>query len=143
MMAFLIPISTLVVVYLGAAFASAQGSQSMPRAGLPDLTVVSQVEIRAADGAVVLAGQFGAATTDNGETEREATLTAAGAITGAKGTAEIEWTTRGNQTEREFEVEVEGLPAGTPFSVVLDGQPVASFTTDADGEAEVELQDVT
>ena len=142
MTAFLIPVSTLMLVFLGTAFAASQATPPAQATTLPDLAVVSQIEVRTADGAVVLAGQFGAATTEDGETEREATLTTAGAVSGAKGTAEIELTARGNQTERELEVDVEGLPANTAFTVVVDGQVLATVTTDAEGEAEIELKDV-
>jgi hypothetical protein len=138
----LVPVTILIMALFASAYAATNVNPPAQTATLPDLAVVSQVEVRGADGAVVLAGQFGAATTEDGETERDATLTAAGAIAGATGTAEIELTTRGQQTEREFELDVEGLPAKTPFTLVIDGQTVATFTTDAEGEAEVELKDV-
>lgn len=141
-MALLIPVSTLFMVLFGSSFAVSQATPPATTSNLPDLAVVSQIEVRAADGGVVLAGQFGAATTEDGETEREATLSAAGALAGARGTAEIELTPRGHQTERELELDVEGLPANTSFTVVVDGQTLTTFTTDADGEAEVELKDV-
>jgi hypothetical protein len=141
MKAFLIPITTLMTVFLGTAFAASQATPRTP-SSLPDLTAVAQVEIRAADGAVVLAGQFGAATTEDDETERDAPLSGVGTASGASGTAEFEAIARGNQTERELEIDVEGLPANTSFNVVIDGQVVATFTTDSDGEAEIEWKDV-
>jgi hypothetical protein len=136
-----LPIIGLMLVCVGAAYAVAQ---SLPAGQIPpgigDLATVVQAQVRAQDGQVVLAGQFGAATTEDGETERTAALTSTGAAN-ASGQAEIEIVTRGTTVERELELEVEGLAPKTTYSFVIDQQTAASFTTDDKGEAEVELKD--
>jgi hypothetical protein len=137
-----LPIIGLMLVCAGAAYAVAQNlpAGQIP-AGIGDLNTVSQVQVRGQDGQVVLAGQFGEATTEDGETERTARLTAtAGA--NASGQAEIEVVTRGTRVERELELEVDGLAANTSYSFLIDQQQAATFTTDAKGGAEVELKDV-
>ena len=58
----------------------------------------------------------------------------------AKGAAEIEVSTgAGAIAEQEFELTVERLAAGATFTVFIDGQEVASFNTNARGEAELEM----
>jgi hypothetical protein len=138
-----LPVIGLIFVCLGAAYAVAQ-SRPDPTAipaAIGDLATVVQAQVRAADGTVVLAGQFGEATLDGRETERTATLTAT-AGSGATGTAEIELVTRDGKVERELELEADGLTPNTAYSFVIDQQTAATFTTDARGSTELELKDV-
>lgn len=136
-----LPIIGLMLVCVGAAYAVAQNlpAGQIPT-GIGDLSTAVQAEVRSQDGQVVLAGQFGEATTEDGETERTARLTATAGAS-ATGQAEIELVTRGTTVEREVELEVDGLSPKTTYSFVIDQQHAASFTTDAKGGAKVELKD--
>jgi hypothetical protein len=142
---FLIPILGLLMVcgYAGyvVAFGDLQETQGRLPVGAPDLTTASVVEVRNDSGAVVLRGEFGEATVSGNETERHAELKAAGPVASAKGTAEIEIVRSSNRTERELELDVEGLPAGATYSILLDNQSVGNFRSDPRGTAEVELKD--
>jgi hypothetical protein len=99
------------------------------------------IELRDAGGQVVLSGRFGEAGTDDddgGDVERKADLTATSG--GARGEAEIEISAgAGRATKQKLEVEVEGLTAGSSFTVVVDGRSVATITADPRGKADVEL----
>ena len=138
-----LPIIGLIIVCLGAAYTVAQSvpaATTIP-AAIGDLATAVQAEVRASDGRVVLAGQFGEATLDGRETERSATLTATAGST-AKGSAEIELVARDGKVERELELEAEGLSPNTSYTFVVDQQTAATFTTDAQGAVELELKDV-
>jgi hypothetical protein len=138
-----LPAIGLIFVCVGAAYAVAQNvpaATTIP-AAIGDLATAVQAEVRAADGKVVLAGQFGEAVLDGRETERTAKLTATAGST-ATGTAEIELVTRDGKVERELELDAEGLSPNTAYTFVVDQQTAATFTTNAKGEAEVELEDV-
>jgi hypothetical protein len=106
-------------------------------AALGDLSRASAVEVKDAEGRVVLSGTFGAEQKDDdGARERKAALAATSGP--AKGEAEIEVTA--DATPRvELEIEVENLAASQTFTVYVDGQQAATLTTDARGKAEVEL----
>ena len=136
-----LPIIGLLLICAGAAYAVAQ---NLPAGQIPaaigDLSTVSQVHVRGQDGQIMLAGQFGEATTEDGETERTARLTST-AEANASGQAEIELVTRGSRVERELELEVDGLAANTSYIFLIDEQQAATFTTGAKGAAEVELKD--
>ena len=109
-------------------------------ATLASLADVKLVEIKDGGGLVVLRGNFGASTTTKtGEIERQASLVGTAADADAIGKAEIEISSRNNVTDQEMEIEVKRLSASTEFSLVIDGQQVATFTTDRDGEAELEM----
>lgn len=136
-----LPIVGLLFICAGAAYAVAQNRPAgqIP-AGIGDLATAVEAQVRGQDGQVVLAGQFGEATTEDGETERNARLTStAGA--NASGQAEIEIVTRGTRVERELELDADGLAANTTYSFLIDQQQAATFTTDGKGGAEVELKD--
>ena len=136
-----LPLVGLMLICVGAAYAVAQNlpAGQIP-AGIGDLATVSQAQVRGSDGQVVLAGQFGEATVEDGETERIARLTST-AGGNASGEAEIEMVTRGTTVERELELDVDGLAPNTTYSFVIDQQQAATFTTDGKGGAEVELKD--
>jgi hypothetical protein len=105
-----------------------------------DLSGAAAIEIRDPGGQVVLSGTFGAGDTDDdgGDVERVAELKAPSGA--ARGEAEIEISGgAAGGTKQELEVDVEGLPAAATFTVVVDGQSVATITTDARGKADADL----
>jgi hypothetical protein len=104
-----------------------------------DLSGAAAIEVRDQGGQVVLSGTFGAGDTDDdgGDVERVAELKAPSGA--ARGEAEIEISGGAGGTKQELEVDVEGLPAAATFTVVVDGQSVATITTDARGKADAEL----
>jgi hypothetical protein len=106
--------------------------------GVSNLAEAKLIEIKDGAGQVVLSGSFISADGDGREIERTATLSGAGAQ--ARGKAEIEISTGDDGSkDQELEITVESLAAGAAFSVFLDGQDVARFTTDRRGGAEVEI----
>jgi hypothetical protein len=107
-------------------------------AALGDLSRARTVEVKDAEGRVVLEGTFGAEEADeDGGRERKAVLGAKGGP--GQGEAEIEVVSGGSAPRVELEIEVEALAAGRPFTVYVDGQEAATLTTDSGGDAEVEL----
>jgi hypothetical protein len=106
-------------------------------AALGDLSRATAVQVKDAEGRVVLEGTFGAEQTDDdGAKERKAVL----AAPNGKGNGEAEIEVVGGSAPRvDLEIEVEGLAGGQTFSVHVDGQHAATITTDAGGDCEVEL----
>lgn len=108
-----------------------------------DLAAAKLVEIKDAAGHIVLSGTFGARHEQDGDVEGKALLTDTVSNAAAKGEAEFEVSTNINGgTERELEVSVRQLAPGTSFSLFVDGQQVATFSTDQRGAAELEMKDV-
>lgn len=103
-----------------------------------NFTSAAVAEVRDALGNVVLQGQFVQADEDDDDIERKATLKATGGDAGAAGEAEVEFAKSAPATQ-EIEFSVRGLQAGAAFTFVIDGQQLATVTTDARGGAEVEL----
>lgn len=108
-------------------------------AALTNLGEVKAVEIRDAAGQVVLSGAFAAATSKNGSVERKANLTSTGVDADAIGKAEVEISSKNNVNEQELEVEVKRLNPAAEYKVFVDGQDAATFKTNAEGEAELEI----
>jgi hypothetical protein len=140
----LIPVSGLVLVFAYAAINIVISQADEIKLPLPpalnNLAAVNQIEIKDAGGQVVLSGNFTTSSDQGGEIEREAALTGAGVDADATGKAEIEISKESDAfTELELEVEVEHLAPQSVFKVFVDNQEVASFTTDARGEAELEM----
>ena len=107
-----------------------------------DLAAAKLVEVRDAAGQVVLSGTFVVENKPDGDVEGKAILTGTGLNAGAKGEAEFEVSTdsRG-MMEKELELSVHKLAAGTSFSMFVDGQQVVTFTTNQRGAAELEMKD--
>lgn len=139
----LIPIIGLLIVIGYATIRIASGNDDIKQplpATLNNLAELRSIEIRDADGQVVLTGSFSDTTDVGGEKERFAQLSPTSVDADAKGAAEIEIKTRAGATaEQELEINVERLAAGATFKVFIDGQEITSFTTDARGEAELEM----
>lgn len=112
-----------------------QSSNDAP--GFVNLSASAVVEIRDLSSALVLHGQFAPRPSDVHEALRVALLVAASGS--AVGTAEIEQNRHPNGTLlQEVEIDVEGLPPGSAYQVVVDGRPIGSLQTDSRGAAEFE-----
>jgi hypothetical protein len=124
----------------GAAWLAAEDQKHPLPADVGDLSSASEVEIRDAAGQAVLKGRLETDTDDNRELEKLAKLTPASGGSG-QGEAEVEVkrAAAGGAVRQEVEVKVQKLAAGATFTIHVDGRLVGSLTTDAQGEAEVEL----
>lgn len=137
-----IPILGMFLVLLYATINVAKGDTDEIKQPLPssltDLAAVKVIEISDANGQTILKGNFVESGNDLNEVERTAML--AGNGSNARGKASIEISKNKNGfTEKELEVETYNLAARSVFKVTVDGQEVASFTTDHAGKAELEL----
>ena len=137
-----IPILGMFLVLLYATINVAKGDTDEIKQPLPssltDLAAVKVIEISDANGQTILKGDFVESGNDLNEVERTAML--AGNGSNARGKASIEISNNENGfTEKELEVETHNLAARSVFKVTVDGQEVASFTTDHTGKAELEL----
>ena len=133
-----IPIGGLLVVLFGAVYAAAEmNEQTQAPAG--DYTNAVTAQVKDAQGQVVLQGQFGAPVDEDGGLERRATLQAAVAGSNADGEAEVEHAKTG-ATMHEIEFNVRRLQPGISVAFVIDGNDIATATTDREGRAEVELE---
>lgn len=113
--------------------------QALP-SHISNLSEVKSVEIKDANGQLILSGNFGNATQDGKELEREAVLAATTVIPAATGVAEIEISTgKASFIEQELELSVKHLSAGTIFHLFVDSQEVAPFKTNHEGKAELEF----
>jgi hypothetical protein len=88
--------------------------------------------------AIVLQGQFQPVQEEDDDIERKAIQSATGADADASGEAEVEYP-KDAPSEQEVEFSVENLQPGATFTLVIDGQDVATTTTDREGKAEIEL----
>jgi len=113
--------------------------QPLP-ASLDNLAAIKLVEIRDAGGQVVLSGSFTMTTTkDNGDIEEEAPLKATAVDSNAEGKAEVEVSTKKGTVEKELEIDVPKLNPGATFSLFVDGQQITAFSTNQQGNAELEM----
>jgi hypothetical protein len=113
--------------------------QALP-GSINNLSEVKTIEVKDASGQLILSGTFGNAVQERKELERQAVLAATNVIPAATGVAEIEISTdKASFTEQELELSVKHLSAGTKFHLFVDGQEVASFTTNHQGKAELEF----
>lgn len=132
-----IPISRLLAIMAGAVCIVVQlNGQEAARTG--DFTNAATAEVRDAQGQVVLRGQFAPAGEEDDEIERRAILEPTGVDADAAGEAEVEFS-RAVPAEQEIEFSVRNLQAGATVTFVIDGNDVATVTTDRRGRAEVEL----
>jgi hypothetical protein len=143
-----LPLVGLLLLCGYAAFAVIRGASKAQEIKQPlpssvgDLAAAKSVEIKDAAGHVVLSGAFVAEREQDGDVEGKALLTGTGNNAAAKGEAEFEVSTnKTGGTERELEVSVRQLAPGTSFSLFVDGQQVATFSTDQRGAAELEMKD--
>jgi hypothetical protein len=104
-----------------------------------DFTNAMVAEVRDAQGQVVLRGQFAAVDEDDDDTERKAALAPAGSDTDASGDAEVEFA-KNAPAEQEVEFSIRNVQPGVMFTFVIDGNTVATATSNSRGRAEVELK---
>ena len=128
-----------VVTTLGLAAAvgiylNAQGTSQL-QANFTNATVA---EVRDAQGAVVLRGDFVRNDEDDDDIERKAVLKAAGPDTDATGDAEVEFP-KTAVVVQEVEFSVKNLTPGATYAFVIDGKTVTTARTDKDGSANVDL----
>jgi hypothetical protein len=133
----LIPAAGLLATIVAAVYMVVQldGQTATPAA---DLTNAAITEVRDAQGVVVLSGPFQAVDEDDDDVERKAVLAPTGVDTDAAGEAEVEFA-RDAPAEQEVEFSVRNLAPGAALTFVIDGTAIATATTDARGQAEVEL----
>jgi hypothetical protein len=99
--------------------------QSMPLS--IDLKDAKKVEIRDAAGEFVMSGKF---------EPTAANLTGAGS---ARGSASIQIEGSGESSKQTLEASVEGLPGTSSFKLVVDGNEIATFSTDRTGKRVLKL----
>ena len=117
--------------------------QPLP-SSIGDLAAAKLVEMKDAAGQIVLSGNFVVENKQDGHVEGKALLTGTESNPAAQGKAEFEISTNKNGgTEKELEVSVRKLAPGTSFSLFLDGQQIATFSTNQRGAAELEMKDVS
>ena len=144
-----LPLVGLLLLCGYAAFAVIRGASKVQDIKQPlpssvgDLAAAKLVEIKDAAGHIVLSGAFVARREQDGDVEGKALLTGTGNNAAAKGEAEFEVSTnKTGGTERELEVSVRQLAPGASFSLFVDGQQAATFSTNQRGAAELEMKDV-
>lgn len=107
-----------------------------------DLARAKLVEIKDAAGQIVLSGSLVVENKPDGDVEGIALLRGTGINATARGEAEFEVSTnKTGGTERELEVSVSKLAPATTYSMVIDGQQVATFSTNQRGAAKLEMKD--
>jgi hypothetical protein len=131
-----IPIAGLLAIVAVAIYMVARMDAQSAVTG--DFANASVAEVRDGQGQVILRGQFVVSNEDADEVERKAVLEPAGSDPDAAGKAEVEIPATAGAQEVEFSVW--NVQAGSAVTFVIDGQEVASATTDSRGRAEVELE---
>ena len=121
--------ATAVGIYL-----NAQGTAQLQA----DLTNAAVAEVRDAQGAVVLRGDFVRNDEDDDDIERKAVLQAAGADADATGDAEVEFP-KTAVVVQEVEFSVKNLTPGATYAFVIDGKTVITARTGKDGNASVDV----
>lgn len=124
----------------GAGVLAAQRPGDTLPASVGDLNAAQLIEIKDANGQVLLHGTLKTSKNEPKETERKADLESP---TGqkAKGKAAVEIERKdGAIAKEEVELEFERLPAMTECQLFLDGRHVSSFTTNKAGKAAVKLE---
>lgn len=115
-------------------------TQALPTS-ISNIATIRLIEVKDGPGQTVLGGTFIFENKSNGELEGNARLVGTGVNASAKGTAEFELSARDGVTERELEVSVSKLAPSSTFGLFLDGQLVATFTTNRRGAAKLKMAD--
>ena len=105
----------------------------------PDLSNASTVEVKDANGTVVLTGHLVEMPEDDDDLERKAELKGSGANANATGQAEVEVSKTNNRLDQDVEVSVSNLTAGATYAVFIDGKQLGTFQTNKRGSGELEL----
>lgn len=132
-----IPITGLLATIAAASYGVVHlhGQVQAPTA---DFTKATTVQVKNAQGQVILQGEFQPPVEEDGGLERRATLAPTGVDADATGEAEVEFAKTG-ATRQEVEFGVQNVDPGASFSFVIDGVDVASAMSDRRGRADVEL----
>jgi hypothetical protein len=132
-----IPIGGLLATIAAASYGVVHlHGQAQPRAA--DYTKAATVQVKNAQGQVVLQGDFQAAIEDDGGFERRASLVPTGVDADAVGEAEVEFAGT-TSTRQEVEFTVRNVGAGATFTFVIDGVDVASAKSDARGRVDIDF----
>jgi hypothetical protein len=132
-----IPIGGLLATILAASYGVVQlHGQAQPTTA--DFTKATTVQVKNAQGQIVLQGDLRAPVDEDGGLERRATLAATGVDADASGQAEIEFEKSGDRRQ-EVEFEVQDVDPGASFTFVIDGIDVASAKSNDRGRAQVEV----
>ena len=134
-----IPAAVLVTTIVFAIYLAVQLNGQTTPSG--DFRNAAGVEVRDAQGQVVLSGQFQIVRDDDDDdddVERKATLGPTGIDADAVGEAEVEYSTRAAAIQ-EVEFSVRNVAPGATLTFAIDGMDVATATANARGRAEVEL----
>ncbi|MEW6732919.1 MAG: hypothetical protein AB1489_16455 [Acidobacteriota bacterium] len=120
-----------------------KGSHRLLPTSLTPVTKIKLIEIKKANGDVILSGSFAPPDDDDDdddETEVEIKLVATGVDSDAKGEAEIEIEKEnGTITKQELEVEVKNLAPSTSFKLFINGTEIAAFSTNSTGRGGIEF----
>ena len=109
------------------------------QAAAADFTKATTVQVKNAQGQVILQGEFQAPVEEDGGFERRAPLMPTGVDADAAGDAEVEYG-KAAATHQEVEFGVRNVEPGVSFTFVIDGIDVASATSNQRGRADVELE---
>lgn len=104
-----------------------------------DYSNAAVVEVRDAQGQVVLSGHFAIHEEDDDDIERKATLQSTGVDSDASGSAEVE-ISRSPGTGQELEFSIRNVQPGSKLTFAIDGQDVTSATADRRGRIEIEIE---
>jgi hypothetical protein len=104
-----------------------------------DLSNASTVEVKDANGTVVLSGHLVDVPEDDDDLERKAELKGSGASATATGQAEVEVSKTNNRLDQEVEVSASNLVPGATYAVFIDGKQLGTFQTNKNGRGELEL----
>ena len=127
-------VGAIAVVFAAGIYLNAQGAPQLQA----DFTNAAVAEVRDAQGAVVLRGDFVRNDEDDDDIERKAALKAAGPDTDAAGEAEVEFP-KTNVVVQEVEFSVKNLTPGATYAFVIDGKTVTTAKTGKDGSASVDV----
>lgn len=136
-------VSAMALVCAGLWFAAPLAAQKVNAplpTDIPDMSNAQFMIIKDAAGNTVLRGRLVRQPPDGDEIERECVLVGTGEFAKVEGEGEVEVKQVGEYLEQQVEFEIEGMPPKTTYTVFIDAHEVGTFTTDAHGSAEVELE---
>jgi len=133
----MVPITGLLATVVAAAYMVVQlsGQTTTPSA---DFTNAAVADVQDPQGRVVLSGRFQVAEEQDDDVERKATLAPTGVDTDAKGKAEIEFAMEAPASQ-EVEFSIRNVSPNSAFTLLIDGIPVVTATSDGRGRAEIDV----
>ena len=133
----LIPAAGLLATLAGATYMVVQ-LHAQTTAASGDFTQATTAEVRDAQGAILLRGQFVVDQEEDDDAERRATLQPTGVDPDAAGEAEVEFG-RATPAKQEVEFSVRNLQPDSTLTFVIDGTEVGTATVGRGGRAELEV----